>query len=143
MAESQVTYSAVYNRVQPLRDEVTELEKDPEIAEKKKHNLVAEVSKLESSIAQYKTDCGKLIRDVEVLKTEMEVVTTKVDRVVLLITSLSKESDRLSNSCEGFQVILRSIVGDGLLMVCPAARLTPYIYSRVTLVSFTIFRVNL
>ena len=50
--------------------------------------------------------------------TEMEVVTTKVDRAEILITSLSKESDWWSNSCEGFQVILRSIVGDGLLMAC-------------------------
>ena len=48
--------------VQPLRDEVIELEKDAEIAEKKKNNLVAEVSKLESSIAQYKTDYAKLIK---------------------------------------------------------------------------------
>ena len=115
-AESQIKYSSVYNRVQPLRDEVNQLEKDAQIVKDKKDNLEAEVAKLEESIADYKSDYASLIRDVEALKTEMVTVTTKVDRAESLIKSLSHESERWSKSSEGFQMILRSIVGDGLLM---------------------------
>ena len=46
----------------------------------------------------------------------MIIVTTKVDRAESLIKSLSHESERWSKSSEGFQLILQSIVGDGLLM---------------------------
>ena len=46
----------------------------------------------------------------------MAVVTTKVERAESLLTSLSHESDRWSKSSEGFQSILRNLVGDGLLM---------------------------
>lgn len=70
----------------------------------------------ESSIANYKAEYATLIRDVEALKREMEVVTTKVDRAESLMKSLGQESERWSKSSEGFQAILRNLVGDGLQM---------------------------
>lgn len=115
-AESQIQYSSVYNRVQPLREEVEQLEAQAQIVKDKKDAIEEEVSKLESSIAQYKADYASLIRDVEALKAEMSVVTKKVERAESLLTSLSHESDRWSKSSEGFQSILRNLVGDGLLM---------------------------
>ncbi len=115
-AESQVKYSTVFNRVQPLREEVVRLEHESVAAKEHKLKLENEVQELENSIEQYKTDYATLIRDVESLKREMEVVTTKVSRAESLITSLSKESERWSKSSEGFQLILRNLVGDGLLM---------------------------
>ena len=78
-AESQIRYSSVYNRVQPLREEVKQLEKEAKIAKEKKDTLESEVTTLQSFIAQYKADYTLLIRDVKTLKAEMEVVTTKVD----------------------------------------------------------------
>jgi len=115
-AESQIKYSSVYNRVQPLREEVEKLEAEATVVKDKKNAIEEEVNKLEASIAQYKSDYASLIRDVEGLKAEMSVVTTKVDRAESLLTSLSHESDRWSKSSEGFQAILRNLVGDGLLM---------------------------
>jgi len=115
-AESQVKYSTVFNRVQPLRKEVERLEKDAEIAKEQKDALESEVVELEKSIVQYKTDYATLIRDVEALKVEMETVTTKVNRAESLITSLSQESDRWTKSSKGFQLILSSLIGDGILM---------------------------
>jgi len=115
-AESQVKYSIVCNRIQPLRDEVERLEKDAESANRQKEILEQDVKQLEDSISQYKTDYAQLIRDVESLKAEMKTVTKKVDRAESLINSLSKESERWSKSCEGFQDILQNLVGDGLLM---------------------------
>jgi dynein heavy chain 1 len=77
-AESQVKYSTVYNRVQPLRDEVERLETESSTALHRKRTLEDEILNLEVSIAQYKTDYAALIRDVELLKAEMNTVTKNV-----------------------------------------------------------------
>ena len=76
----------------------------------------AQVSELESSIAQYKADYATLIRDVEALKTEMESVSSKVDRAESLLKSLGHESERWQKSAANFDQILRSLVGDSLLL---------------------------
>ena len=115
-ADSQVKYSTVFNRIQPLRDEVTRLEHAAESANEKQATLENEVKELEDSISQYKSDYAMLIRDVESLKTEMETVTIKVQRAESLIHSLSKESERWSKSSSGFQQILKNLVGDSLVM---------------------------
>jgi dynein heavy chain 1 len=115
-AESQVKYSTVYNRIQPLRDEVEQLEKEASVVKEKLETVEAEVSGLETSIAQYKADYATLIRDVEALKSEMETVTSKVDRAESLLKSLGHESERWQKSAESFEAILRSLVGDSLLL---------------------------
>ena len=115
-AESQIKYSTIYNSIQPLREEVAQLEKDAAVANEEKEKLESEVAQLESSIANYKAEYATLIRDVEALKREMEIVTTKVDRAESLMKSLTQESERWSKSSEGFQAILRNLVGDGLQM---------------------------
>lgn len=114
-AESQVKYSSVVNRIQPLRDEVAQLEKDAKVVKNKLETVEAEVSSLETSIAQYKSDYATLIRDVEALKTEMQSVTTKVHRAESLLKSLGHESERWEASSKGFQASLRNLVGDCLL----------------------------
>lgn len=115
-AESQIKYSSIYNSIQPLREEVAQLEEEAAVASEKKETLESEVAQLESSIANYKDEYAMLIRDVEALKREMEIVTTKVDRAESLMKSLGQESERWSKSSEGFQAILRNLVGDGLQM---------------------------
>eukprot|EP00586_Coscinodiscus_wailesii_P014222 CAMPEP_0172510176 /NCGR_PEP_ID=MMETSP1066-20121228/226876_1 /TAXON_ID=671091 /ORGANISM="Coscinodiscus wailesii, Strain CCMP2513" /LENGTH=4214 /DNA_ID=CAMNT_0013289037 /DNA_START=123 /DNA_END=12767 /DNA_ORIENTATION=+ len=115
-AESQIKYSQVYNRVQPLRMEVEQLETEANVAKDEKERIETEVKRLEASIGRYKSDYATLIRDVEALKAEMKSVTTKVERAESLIKSTSHESDRWEKSSEGFQSVLRNLVGDGLLM---------------------------
>jgi dynein heavy chain 1 len=115
-AESQIKYSTIYNNVQPLREEVAQLERDSKQVKDEKEKIDEEVAALESSITQYKTDYATLIRDVEALKAEMIAVTTKIERAESLLTSLGHESERWSKSSESFEVIMRSLVGDGLLM---------------------------
>ena len=114
--ESQIKYSSIYKSIQPLREEVEQLEKQAAAAYEQKERLESEVAQLESSIANYKAEYANLIRDVESLKREMEVVRTKVERAESLMKSLSQESSRWSKSSEGFQTILRNLVGDGLQM---------------------------
>jgi dynein heavy chain 1 len=92
------------------------LEKEAAVANEQKEKLESEVCALESSIANYKAEYATLIRDVEALKREMEIVTTKVSRAESLMKSLSQESSRWSKSSAGFQAILRNLVGDGLQM---------------------------
>lgn len=115
-AESQIRYSTVYNRIQPLREEVEQLEQEAKGVKEKLETVEAEVESLEASIAQYKSDYALLIRDVEALKAEMATVKTKVERAESLLKSLGHESDRWQKSSNGFQSILKSLVGDGLLM---------------------------
>lgn len=97
-------------------EKVEQLEKEAAVANDEKEKLESEVAHLESSIANYKSEYATLIRDVEALKREMEIVTTKVFRAESLMKSLSQESSRWSKSSEGFQAILRNLVGDGLQM---------------------------
>jgi dynein heavy chain 1 len=115
-AESQIKYSIIYNNIQPLREEVAQLEKEAQVIKTEKENIEAEVGRLEQSISQYKIDYAALIRDVESLKGEMEAVTTKITRAESLLTSLGHESERWSKTSETFQAIMRSLVGDSLLM---------------------------
>lgn len=115
-AESMVKYSTIYNNIQPLREEVEQLEGEAKVVEDEQKKILAEVSQLESSIAKYKIDYATLIRDVEALKGEMSAVTTKIDRAESLLTSLGRESERWAKTSETFQTIMRSLVGDGLLM---------------------------
>jgi dynein heavy chain 1, cytosolic len=70
---------------------VAQLEKDAKVAKDEKDEIEAEVLQLEESIGKYKTDYAALIRDVEALKSEMEIVTTKVARAESLLKSLSHE----------------------------------------------------
>lgn len=115
-AESQIKYSTIYNNVQPLREEVVRLEEEAKIAKENKERIEAEVEELETSIGQYKADYASLIRDVEALKSEMEKTETKISRAESLLKSLGHESQRWAKSSELFQTIMRSLVGDALLM---------------------------
>ena len=81
-----------------------------------KETIEQEVAELEESIARYKTDYASLIRDVEALKTEMEAVTTKVERAESLLQSLGHESERWAKSSEAFALVMKCLIGDGLLM---------------------------
>lgn len=115
-AESQVMYSIVHNRVQPLREEVDRLITEAGKVRSNKQKIEMEVHKLELSIEQYKADYATLIRDVEALKTEMELVGMKIKRAENLITSFQKESKRWSNTRDGFYLLLQNLVGDSLLI---------------------------
>jgi dynein heavy chain 1 len=115
-AESQIKYSAIYNNIQPLREEVAQLEEEAQVATERRAKVEDEVAQLESSIAHYKDDYATLIRDVEALKAELESVTKKITRAESLLKSLGHESERWAKTSETFQTIMKSLVGDALLM---------------------------
>jgi len=115
-AESQIKYSTIYNNIQPLREEVEQLENDAREASEEKERIETEVSELQDSIARYKSDYAQLISDVNSLKDEMESVTRKIERAESLLSSLSQESERWTKSSRGFHDIIKNLVGDGLLL---------------------------
>ncbi|GKY90587.1 hypothetical protein MPSEU_000032400 [Mayamaea pseudoterrestris] len=115
-AESQIKYSTIYNNIQPLREEVALLEDEANLAKEEMEKITDEVNKLEFSIAQYKMDYASLIRDVEALKVELENVNSKISRAESLLKSLGHESERWSKTSESFHLIMKSLIGDSLLM---------------------------
>ena len=113
--ESQIHYSEIFNNVEPLRAEVEKLQADAEEVILKKDEVEKEVSVLEERIAKLKLDYADLIRNVEVIKSDMEGVKSKVVRANTLIKSLMVESDRWQASSGMFEDQIRSVVGDALL----------------------------
>jgi dynein heavy chain 1 len=112
---SQVNYSLIFNRVEPLREEVEKLQVAAGEMVEKKDAAEKQVAELEASIVTLKSDYAELIRAVESIKTEMEGVKTKVTRAESLLKSLMSESERWEESSGSFEVGLGSVVGDGLM----------------------------
>ena len=112
---AQVKYSTILNSVQPLRDEVENLEKQAKILQDKQDEMVETISNLEKSIARYKDEYALLISETQSIKTEMEQVKDKVERSVSLLNNLSSEQERWEESSETFQEHMSTLVGDCLL----------------------------
>jgi dynein heavy chain 1 len=112
---SQIGYSVIFNRVQPLREEVAKLQSEAEEGVERKNEVEAEVAELESRIGGLKADYAELIRGVEMIKSEMSGVKLKVTRAESLLKSLMSESDRWEESSGGFEVGLICVIGDALI----------------------------
>ena len=112
---AQIEYTRILNRVQPLKEEVERLEnaakevKEQFISEKKK------IDELEHKIGIYKEEYATLIREAELLKSEMETVQKKVERSQNLLKNLSSESQRWNEQSRSFQDQMSTIVGDNIL----------------------------
>lgn len=111
----QVEYADMLKRVEPLRDELSSLER--QAATNKTHgeevkNLVTE---LEHSIAAYKEEYAQLISQAQAIKTDLENVQGKVDRSIALLKSLVIERERWELTSETFKSQMSTIVGDTLL----------------------------
>lgn len=102
-------------RVEPLRDELSSLERqaDTNISHGQEvKNIVAE---LELSIAAYKEEYAQLISQAQAIKTDLENVQAKVDRSIALLKSLVIERERWESTSETFRSQMATIVGDTLL----------------------------
>ncbi|ODQ81979.1 hypothetical protein BABINDRAFT_160194 [Babjeviella inositovora NRRL Y-12698] len=112
---ANLTYSAILDRVGPLREEVYLLE---EHARKNKAKLLAieeMIEELEGRIEQYKDDYGALIRDAENIKTEMSGIEHKVERSMRLLESLGAERQRWGGNIKEFVQQRQYLVGNALL----------------------------
>lgn len=113
--EAQVLYSAILDRVGPLREEVGQLEEQALQTRAEAQAINNEVQRLESSITTYKSEYAGLVSQTEAIKTEMARVQTKVDRSLRLLDSLSSERTRWEDSSKTFEAQIDTIVGDVFL----------------------------
>lgn len=113
--EAQINYSAILDRVGPLRDEAEELEEQALQTKAEAQAIENTIGDLERSIAKYKSEYASLISETQAIKTEMARVEFKVNRSVKLLDSLSSERGRWEGGSKSFETQLGTIVGDVLI----------------------------
>ncbi|CAO1601385.1 dynein heavy chain [Xanthoria calcicola] len=113
--EAQVNYSAILDRIGPLREEAAELEDKAVQTKAEAQAIEKQIKNLEDSIARYKAEYASLISETQAIKTEMSRVESKVDRSVQLLNSLSSERTRWEQGSSSFETQIGTIVGDVLL----------------------------
>lgn len=113
--EAQVNYSAILDRIGPLREEAEKLEEDALQTKAEAQAIENTIAGLERSIAQYKSEYAALISETQAIKAEMSRVGNKVDRSVKLLDSLSSERLRWEDGSKSFEKQISTIVGDVLV----------------------------
>ena len=113
--EAQVNFSAILDKVGPLREEVTDLEERLLQTRAEAQTIEATIQGLENSIATYKTEYAALISQTESIKMEMSRVEFKVNRSLRLLTSLSSERERWEEGSRSFEIQINTLVGDVLI----------------------------
>ncbi|EGC38132.1 cytoplasmic dynein heavy chain [Dictyostelium purpureum] len=113
--QAQTFYSDILDRIKPLREEVEKLESAAVELKTKQDEVVSSIQDLEKSIATYKDEYATLIRDTELIKTEMNKVKNKVERSIALLDNLNSERGRWEQQSENFNVQMSTVVGDVLL----------------------------
>ena len=114
-ALAQVHFSEILDKVEPLRNEVQDLEQRAETTKKQASAMVQMIAQLESKIEKYKEEYARLISETQAIKSEMERVQGKVDRSMKLLGSLSSERSRWESGSRTFEAEMSTIVGDVLL----------------------------
>lgn len=113
--EAQVNYSAILDRIGPLRLEAEQLEEDALQTKAEAQAIENTIHELERSIAQYKSEYAALISETQAIKAEMSRVEHKVDRSVKLLDSLSSERSRWEEGSKSFEIQISTVVGDVLI----------------------------
>ncbi|KAJ5945842.1 hypothetical protein N7454_002681 [Penicillium verhagenii] len=113
--EAQVNYSAILDRVGPLREEVDQLEEQALQTKAEAQAIENTIQSLESSIATYKAEYAALISETQAIKMEMSRVQFKVDRSVRLLDSLASERERWEDGSKSFETQISTLVGDVLI----------------------------
>ncbi|XP_049288218.1 dynein heavy chain, cytoplasmic isoform X3 [Anopheles funestus] len=114
-AIAQVEYADMLKRVEPLREELSSLERQAETNIKHGKEVKELIAQLEQSIAAYKEEYAQLISQAQAIKTDLENVQAKVDRSIALLKSLVIERERWEATSETFRSQMSTIVGDVLL----------------------------
>jgi len=108
-------------RVEPLRNELQQLENESEATKVKCEEIDRVIDALERSISKYKEEYAVLIAQAQAIKTDLAAVELKVERSVALLGSLAQERERWEQGSEGFQQQMATILGESSLYgrCCP------------------------
>ncbi|TRY53342.1 Dynein heavy chain [Cryptosporidium tyzzeri] len=112
---SILQYSLISEKVQPLKTEISQLEKSKLENEKGLEAAQKLVGELQERIDVYKKEYAELISQVQLIKREKDLVTNKVERSIRLLGNLTTEQDRWREAKEGFKTEFSNIMGDCLL----------------------------
>ena len=112
---AQVGFSAILDKVGPLRDEVSHLEQQASSTKQQVSTIFTMIGELEQRIEQYKEEYALLISETQAIKTEMEKVQAKVERSITLLGSLESERDRWHAGSQLFEQQMSTVAGDVLL----------------------------
>jgi len=112
--EAQVNFSAILDRIGPLREEADQLEEDALQTKAEAKAIENTIIGLENSIATYKSEYAALISETQAIKSEMSRVESKVNRSVKLLDSLSSERTRWEQGSKSFETQISTVVGDVL-----------------------------
>jgi len=113
--KSQILYSAILNKVDPLRSELDRLENDAETKNSKCNTLDQTIQQLEQQIGVYKEEYAQLIAQVESIKSDRSNVQDKVERSIHLLKSLEEESKRWHFRKDNFHVRTETLVGNSVI----------------------------
>ncbi|CAD7970789.1 unnamed protein product [Amoebophrya sp. A120] len=113
--EAQLKYSGILQNIGPLRKELADLELEAEQSQKNIDENQKVVESLEQKLNAYKQEYAQLVAAVEKLKQQMESVVQNASRAEKLITDLSGEKQRWSESTAEFDQQLLNLHGDTLL----------------------------
>ena len=114
-AIAQLQYADMLKKVEPLRNELKDLEHQAQKNIDKHDEVKAQIAALEKSIANYKDEYALLISQAQAIKTNLQSVGAKVDRSMALIRNLSMEKDRWAATSVTFKSQMSTIIGDTLL----------------------------
>lgn len=113
--EAQVNFSAILDRIGPLREEAEQLEEEALQTKAEAKAIENSIVSLDNSIATYKAEYAALISETQSIKSEMSRVENKVNRSVKLLESLSSERTRWESGSKSFKTQISTIVGDVLV----------------------------
>ncbi|RLN48678.1 hypothetical protein BBJ28_00009539 [Nothophytophthora sp. Chile5] len=112
---SQLNYTNILHKIQPLRDEVqTLVDKSSDLRERYEQ-AKATIDALEIRIESFKHEYAALISEAQLITNDMAQVTKKVERSVALLKSLLQESERWEAGSNDFDTQMKTLVGDTLL----------------------------
>ena len=114
-AIAQLLYADMLNRVEPLRNELGQLEEAALLKQREAEDMRALIEKLESAINGYKEEYALLISQAEAIKSDLRHVQEKVDRSMSLLKSLVIERERWQATSESFKSQMSTLIGDVFL----------------------------
>ncbi len=112
---SQLNYTEILHRIQPLRNEVKALE-EKSSGLRQEYSLANDtIQLLEQRIQNYKQEYAALISEAQLISSDMGAVNKKVERSVALLQNLLHERERWEAGSKEFSNQMKNLVGDTLL----------------------------
>jgi len=112
---SQMKFAKLLKQLDPMRQELKSLEDAMAESQRELKRQQDTVASMEKKIVDLKTEYANLLREVDRLKQEMEDVDMKCSRSTKLLSDLSGEKDRWTQTSEGFKQQTATLIGDVLL----------------------------